>query len=134
MSINRFIVMRHLGADSEIHYLPSGEAVARVRVATNQKSKNRTTGEVKIFTEWHRLVAFGKRAEVIAKFCSSGDKVYFEAYHRTRKFADPQMKQDHYVDEFVIAFIELTTKKQGQVSDPGEAEGGDHGDVGDIPF
>ena len=129
MSINRFIVMGHLGADPETRYTPKGDPVVNVRVATNRSYTDRETGEIKKATEWHRLVAFGKRAEVIGKFCAQGDKVYFESFHRTRKFVDQTTKQDRYVDEFVITFIELTTKR-GDVADPGGDEHGAGGDEG----
>ncbi len=134
MSINRFIVMGHLGADPEIRYTPKGDPVANVRVATNRTYTDRDTGEIKKATEWHRLVAFGKRAEIIGKFCAQGDKVYFESFHRTRKFVDQKTKEDRYVDEFVITFIELTTKR-GDVPDPGDDDhGGAAGDEGGGDF
>jgi single-strand DNA-binding protein len=131
VSINRFIVMGRLGADPEMHYTPSGEAVARVRVATVRTVKNRETGDVKNSTEWHRLVAFGRRAEVIASFCFSGDTVYFESFHRSRKYVDSVTKKDRYVDEFVITLMELTARK-GEANDPGDAEGGDTSGAGDV--
>jgi single-strand DNA-binding protein len=119
MSINRFIVMGHLGDNPEMRYTAEGEAVALVRVATNSRYKDKKNGEMKDATEWHRLTAFGKRAQVIEKFCAKGDKVYFESYHRTRKFTDQATNQDRYTDEFIVTFIELTTKK-GEVKDPGD--------------
>jgi len=135
MSINRFTVMGHLGADPEVRYTPSGEQVATVRVATNRTYTERSTGEIKEATEWHRLVAFGRRAEIIGNYCAQGDKVYFESYHRTRKFIDKETRKDRYAEEFVITFIELTTKKQGEVRDPGgdDEQGAGGGEGPDFP-
>jgi|GEM_PF-1011617 len=110
MSINRFITMGYLGADPEVRYTPDGRPVVEVRIATNNSYRDRA-GELKQFTEWHRLVAFDKLGEQIASHCVKGDKAYFESYHRTRKFVDPSTKQERYSDEFVITFADFMSKK-----------------------
>lgn len=130
MSINRFVVMGHLGADPEVRRTTAGECVAIVRVATTSRYRDKKTGEYKEQTEWHRLTAFGKRAEVIAEYCGKGDKVYLESFHRTRKFIDQTTNQERYTEEFIITFVELTTRK-GEVKDPGVNDGQD--DNVDLP-
>ena len=96
-SVNKVILIGNLGADPEIRYMPSGEAVANLRVATTDKYKDRS-GEMQEATEWHRVSFFGRTAEVCGEYLKKGSQVYIEGSIRTRKWQD-QSGQDRYTTE-----------------------------------
>lgn len=98
--VNKVILIGHLGADPEIRYMPSGEAVANLRVATNETWKDRQTGEQQERTEWHRVVLFGRLAEIAGEYLKKGRQVYIEGSLRTRKWQG-QDGQDRYTTEIV---------------------------------
>jgi single-strand DNA-binding protein len=87
-SVNKVIIIGNLGRDPEIKYMPSGDAVASLAVATTDKWKDKTTGEKKEQTEWHRISFFGKTAEVCGQYLKKGSSVYIEGSLRTRKYTD----------------------------------------------
>lgn len=86
--INKAILVGHLGNDPEVRYLPSGGAVANFSVATSEKWTDKQTGEQKEATEWHRINAFGKLAEIIGQYATKGTLVYIEGKIKTRKCQD----------------------------------------------
>lgn len=86
-SVNKAIIVGNLGADPDMRYMPSGEAVASLSIATTDKFKNRD-GEMVEQTEWHRVSFFGKTAEVCGEYLSKGSQVYIEGSIRTRKYTD----------------------------------------------
>lgn len=86
-SVNKAIIVGHLGKDPEVRYLPSGEAVANFSVATSSKYKNKS-GEVVEETEWHRCSVFGKLAEICEQYLLKGSLVYIEGRLKTRKWTD----------------------------------------------
>jgi single-strand DNA-binding protein len=96
-SVNKVILIGNLGADPEMRYLPSGEAVANLRIATTEKYKDRN-GETQEATEWHRISFFGKIAEVCGQYLKKGSQIYVEGSIRTRKWQD-QSGQDRYSTE-----------------------------------
>ena len=87
-SINKAMLIGHLGRDPEIRYMPSGDAVANLAVATTDKWKDKATGEQKEATEWHRVSAFGKLAEIMGQYLKKGSQVYIEGKLKTRKYTD----------------------------------------------
>jgi single-strand DNA-binding protein len=87
-SVNKAIIVGNLGRDPEIRYLPSGDAVANIAVATSYKSKDKNTGEQKELTEWHRILFFGKLAEIVGQYLKKGSSVYVEGRLQTRKYTD----------------------------------------------
>jgi single-strand DNA-binding protein len=87
-SLNEVKLIGHLGADPEIRYLPSGDAVCSLRIATSDTWKDKTTGEKKEATEWHRVSAFGKLAEIMGEYLRKGAQVYICGSLRTRKYTD----------------------------------------------
>jgi single-strand DNA-binding protein len=87
-SVNKVIIVGNLGRDPEIRYMPSGEAVATLAVATTDTWKDKTTGEKKTQTEWHRINFFGRTAEVCGQYLKKGSAVYVEGSLRTRKYTD----------------------------------------------
>lgn len=99
--INKVILVGHLGQDPEVRYLPNGGAVANISVATSDSWKDKQTGEQKERTEWHRVVIFGKLAEIAGEYLRKGSQVYIEGSLQTRKWQD-QGGQDRYATEVVV--------------------------------
>jgi single-strand DNA-binding protein len=95
-SVNRVILAGNLGADPELRYLPSGDAVANIRLATTDRYKDKASGEFKELTEWHRVAFFGRLAEVAGEYLKKGSPAYIEGKIRTRKWQD-QGGQDRRV-------------------------------------
>jgi single-strand DNA-binding protein len=87
-SVNKVIVVGNLGRDPETRYMPSGDAMTNIAVATTDKWKDKTTGEQKEATEWHRIAFFGKLAEIAGQYLKKGSQVYIEGKLRTRKWTD----------------------------------------------
>ena len=86
-SVNKVILVGNLGADPEVRYLPSGDAVANIRLATTDRYKDKTSGEMKEATEWHRVSFFGRLAEIVNEYVKKGSSIYIEGRIRTRKGA-----------------------------------------------
>jgi len=86
--INKVIIVGHLGKDPEVRYTPSGSAVANFSVATSETWKDKTTGEKKERTEWHRIVAWDKLGEICGEYLSKGRQVYVEGRLQTRSYDD----------------------------------------------
>lgn len=99
-SVNKVILVGNLGADPETRYLPSGDAVANVRLATTDRFKDKASGDMKELTEWHRVVFFGRLAEVVSEYLKKGSSIYVEGRIRTRKWTD-QAGQERYSTEIV---------------------------------
>ena len=99
--VNRVILVGHLGQDPEVRYMPNGNAVANISVATSETWKDKQTGESKDKTEWHRVVIFGRLAEIAGEYLKKGSQVYIEGQLQTRKWQD-QSGIDHYTTEIVV--------------------------------
>jgi len=104
--VNKVIIIGNLGADPEVRYMPSGNAVANIRVATHEQWKDRNTGENQEHTEWHRIAMFGKLGEIAGQYLRKGSKVYIEGRLRTRKWQD-QSGQDRYSTEIVTDQMQM---------------------------
>ena len=102
--VNKVILVGHLGGDPEVRYLPNGNAVAQVSLATSEAWKDKQTGQPQERTEWHRLAFFGKVAEIVGEFARKGSLIYVEGMLRTRKWQG-QDGQDKYTTEVVIDSI-----------------------------
>jgi single-strand DNA-binding protein len=96
-SVNKVIIIGNLGRDPEMRYLPSGDAVANLRIATTDKYKDRG-GDMQEVTEWHSVAFFGKIAEVCGQYLKKGSQVYVEGSLRTRKWQDKD-GNDRYTTE-----------------------------------
>lgn len=96
-SVNKVILIGNLGADPEMRYLPSGDAVANLRIATTEKYRDKS-GEMQEITEWHRVVFFGKTAEICGQYLKKGSSVYVEGAIRTNKWQDKE-GNDRYTTE-----------------------------------
>jgi single-strand DNA-binding protein len=99
--INKVILVGHLGQDPEVRYMPNSNAVTTLSIATSESWRDKQTGEMKEQTEWHRVVLFGKLAEVASEYLRKGSQVYIEGQLRTRKWQD-QQGQDRYSTEVVV--------------------------------
>lgn len=99
--INKVIIIGNLGKDPEFKFLPNGGSVANITVATSDSWKDKQTGEQKEKTEWHRVVMFGKLAEIAQQYLKKGSKVYLEGQLQTRKWTN-QQGQDQYTTEIVL--------------------------------
>ena len=87
-SICKVILVGHLGRDPENRYLPSGEQVTSIAIATTDRWRDKATGEQKEQTEWHRISFFGKLAEIAGQYLKKGSQVYVEGRIRTNKYTD----------------------------------------------
>lgn len=99
--INKVIILGTIGQDPEVKYTPSGAAVCNLSVATSEQWKDKQTGEKKEQTEWHRIVLFGKVAEIAGEYLRKGSQAYFEGQLRTRKWTD-QAGVEKYTTEIVV--------------------------------
>ena len=120
-SVNKVILVGNLGADPEVRYMPSGDAVANLRIATTDRYKDKQSGEMKEATEWHRISIFGKLAEIAGQYLKMGSSVYIEGKIRTRKWQD-QSGQDKYSTEVVADQMQMLGGRQGG-SDDGDGYG-----------
>src|SRR5476649_2075862 len=105
-SVNKVILVGNLGADPETRYLPSGDAVANIRLATTDRFKDKTSGEMKELTEWHRVSFFGRLAEIVNEYLKKGSSVYIEGRIRTRKYTD-QAGVEKYATEIVAEQMQM---------------------------
>lgn len=99
--INKVILVGNLGQDPETKYTPNGSAVTTISIATSDSWKDKNTGEMNEKTEWHRVVFFGKLAEVAGEYLRKGSQVYVEGKLKTRKWQD-NSGQDKYTTEVVV--------------------------------
>jgi len=121
-SVNKVILVGNLGADPETRYLPSGDAVSNIRLATTDRYKEKGSGEMKELTEWHRVAFFGRLAEIAGEYLKKGSSVYIEGRIRTRKWTD-QAGQEKYSTEIVADQMQMLGGRGGAMSGGGD-EGG----------
>jgi single-strand DNA-binding protein len=121
-SVNKVILVGNLGADPEVRYLPSGDAVANIRLATTDRYKDKQSGEFKEMTEWHRVSFFGRLAEIVSEYLKKGSSVYIEGRIRTRKY-QAQDGTDRYSTEIVADQMQMLGGRGGAGGGGGD-EGG----------
>ena len=107
--VNRVTFIGHLGADPEVRYTPDGRPVANFNLATTESWNDRNTGERQERTEWHRLVLWGKLAEIAGQYLKKGTKIYVEGRLQTRSW-DDQSGQKRYMTEVVVSDMEKIEK------------------------
>ena len=123
-SVNKVILVGNLGADPETRFMPNGDAVANVRLATTESWKDKATGEKREITEWHRVVFYRKLAEIVGQYLKKGSAVYVEGRIRTRKWQDKE-GQERYTTEIEANEMQmLGGRSGGGSSSGGEAEYG----------
>ena len=120
-SVNKVILVGNLGRDPEVRYSPDGGAIANFSVATTDTWKDKATGEKKENTEWHRIVFFGKTAEIVAQYLKKGSAVYVEGALRTRKWTDKE-GQEKYTTEIVGDRMQMLGGRSGGMSQGGGDE------------
>jgi len=134
-SVNKVILIGNLGADPEIRRTQDGRPIANLRVATSESWRDKTTGERKEKTEWHRVVVFNEGlCKIIEQYLKKGSKVYLEGALQTRKWQDKE-GQDRYSTEVVLQGFNsqltmLDTRSGGGVADSSESDFGSSGPSG----
>lgn len=145
-SVNKVILIGNLGADPEVRYMPSGDAITNIRLATTDTWKDKN-GEKQERTEWHRVAFFSKLAEIAGEYLKKGSQVYIEGRIQTRKWQDKD-GQDRYTTEIVADKMQMLGSRGGgseAMRDTGAAasapaaskpeKGGEFDDFADdIPF
>jgi single-strand DNA-binding protein len=111
-SVNKCIIVGNLGRDPEIRYLPSGDAITNIAVATSFKSKDRNTGEAKEQTEWHRIAFFGRLAEIAGQYLKKGSSVYVEGRLQTRKYTDKD-GIERYATDIIAETMQMLGNRAG---------------------
>jgi single-strand DNA-binding protein len=114
--INKAIIVGNLGRDPEVRYTANGSAVANVTVATSESWKDKQSGERQERTEWHRVVFFGRLAEIAEEYLKKGSQVYVEGSIRTQKWQDKESGQDRYTTEIVARDMQMLGSRGGDAS------------------
>ena len=122
-SVNKVIIVGNLGRDPEIRYMPSGDAIANIAVATSYKSKDKNTGEQKELTEWHRISFFGRLADIVGQYLKKGSSVYVEGRLQTRKYTDKD-GVEKYATDIIAETMQMLGGRQGMGGDDMDAGGG----------
>ena len=123
-SVNKVILVGNLGRDPETRYATSGSAICNITIATSRQWKDKTSGEKKEETEWHRVVFYDRLAEIAGEYLKKGRPVYVEGRLKTRKWQDKE-GQDRYTTEIVAEQMQLLGSREG---------GGGGGGGGDVDF
>ena len=109
-TLNKVMLIGHLGDDVKMHYFEGGGCVGRFPLATNENYTNKSSGEKVIQTEWHNIIVRNKAAEVCEKYIGKGDKIYIEGKLKTRKWQDQEGKDRYSTDIVVNEFTFLSGK------------------------
>jgi single-strand DNA-binding protein len=115
--VNKVILIGNLGADPEVRYMPSGGAVANLRIATSEVWKDKQTGENQERTEWHTVAYFNRLAEIAGEYLRKGSKIYVEGSLRTRKWQDKN-GQDRYTTEIIGNELQMLDSKGASANVP----------------
>ena len=143
--VNKVILIGNLGKDPEVRYMPNGNAVANITLATSESWKDKSSGEQQEKTEWHRIVMFRRLGEIAGEYLKKGSKVYIEGKLQTRKWQD-NSGNDRYTTEIVADQMQMLDSRGGSSANfsgesksapamapaPAAAAAGDFDD--DIPF
>ncbi len=111
-SVNKVIIVGNLGRDPETRYMPNGEAVTNVAVATTESWKDKNSGEKKELTEWHRITFYRKLAEIAGQYLKKGSQVYVEGRLQTRKWTDKD-GVERYTTEIIADSMQMLGSRQG---------------------
>lgn len=135
--VNKAIIVGNVGQDPEVRFMPNGNPVANLSIATSESWTDKQSGQKQEKTEWHRVVMFNKLAEIAQQYVGKGSKLYIEGKIQTRKWQD-QNGQDKYSTEIVASQMQMLDSKQGgqkpapQPAAPNPPQCDDFSD--DIPF
>jgi len=135
MSLNKTELIGHLGRDPEIRYTPDGTPVASVSLATSDKWKDKSTGESKEKTEWHRVIFYNRLAEIVGEYLKQGSQIYLEGKLRTRKYTDKN-GVERYITEVVGNELKMLDKKPADMdtTQTGNVPLEDYDFSDDVPF
>ena len=117
--VNKVIILGNLCKDVEVRFLPNGGAVSNLTVATSEQWKDKQTGEKKEKPEFHRVVMFGKLAEIAGEYLKKGSKVYLEGKLQTRKWQNQEGK-DQYTTEILVNKLEMLDSKNQTAINQGQ--------------
>ncbi|GIZ53447.1 single-stranded DNA-binding protein [Noviherbaspirillum aridicola] len=129
-SVNKVIIVGNLGRDPETRYMPNGDAVTNVAVATTESWKDKNTGEKKELTEWHRITFYRKLAEIAGQYLKKGSQVYVEGRLQTRKWTDKD-GVERYTTEIIADTMQMLGSRQGSGGGGAPAGGGYGGGMDD---
>ncbi|MDR0703080.1 MAG: single-stranded DNA-binding protein [Azoarcus sp.] len=118
-SVNKVILIGNLGRDPETRYMPDGTAIANVNLATTETWKDKASGERRENTEWHRVVFFGRIAEIVAQYLKKGSQVYVEGRLQTRKWQDKD-GNERYTTEIRADEMKMLGRREGEASGRGD--------------
>jgi len=127
--INKVILIGNLGADPEVRFMPSGGAVANLRIATSESWKDKQTGEAQERTEWHTVALFNRLAEIAGEYLKKGSKVYIEGSLRTRKWQDKN-GQDRYTTEIICSDMQMLDSRGGGRNSPSDPDASSSSSMG----
>lgn len=116
-SVNKAIILGNLGADPEVKQMPSGGAAVNLSIATSSSWKDKTSGEKREKTEWHRVVLFNRLAEIAGEYLKKGRSVYIEGRIETRKWQDKD-GNDRYTTEIVGDQLQMVGGRNEEASSP----------------
>jgi len=111
-SVNKVIIVGNLGRDPETRYMPNGEAVTNIAVATTESWKDKNSGEKKELTEWHRITFYRKLAEIAGQYLKKGSQVYVEGRLQTRKWTDKE-NVERFTTEIIADTMQMLGSRQG---------------------
>ena len=124
-TLNKVMLIGHLGDDVKMHYFDGGGCVGRFPLATNESYTNKATGEKVSQTEWHNIIVRNKAAEVCEKYIGKGDKIFIEGKLKTRKWQDQEGK-DRYSTEIVVNEFTFLSGKGDEASQKTETPNSNH--------
>jgi len=130
--VNKVILIGNVGKDPDIKATNNGSTIANISIATSESWKDKSTGQQQERTEWHRVVFFGRLAEIVRDYLKQGSKVYIEGSIRTRKWQD-QSGQDRYTTEIVASEMQMLDSRENVEISPSVASNQQVEDD-DIPF
>ena len=111
-SVNKVIIVGNLGRDPETRYMPNGEAVTNIAVATTESWKDKNSGEKKELTEWHRITFYRKLAEIAGQYLKKGSQIYIEGRLQTRKWQDKD-GAERFTTEIIADTMQMLGSRQG---------------------
>jgi single-strand DNA-binding protein len=119
-SVNKVILIGNLGRDPEMRTFPDGSSLCNVAIATSRTWKDKTSGEKQEETEWHRLVAYGRTAEIMGEYLKKGSSAYFEGRLKTRKWTDKE-GVERYTTEIIVEQMTMLGKREdGAAAEPAQ--------------
>jgi len=125
-SVNKVIIVGNLGRDPETRYMPNGDAVTNIAVATTESWKDKNTGEKKELTEWHRISFYRKLAEIAGQYLKKGSQIYIEGRLQTRKWQDKE-GVERYTTEIIAESMQMLGNRQGTGGHHSDDDSGGYG-------